>query len=43
MASYLFAIVLLLFVMFFPVLSGLEVSRKYVDNLLVWFNGLWLF
>jgi dolichyl-phosphate-mannose--protein O-mannosyl transferase len=33
------AVVFALFVMFFPVLSGLEVSRDYVNNWLHWVDG----
>ena len=32
------ALVLLLFIMFYPVLTGREVSRSYVDNFLRWFS-----
>ena len=35
------ALVLALFIMFYPVLSGMEVSRAYVEKLR-WFNS-WLF
>jgi len=35
-------IVASLFLLFYPVLSGYEVPRSYVDNYLVWFNGWWL-
>ncbi|OCT16787.1 hypothetical protein A8709_08460 [Paenibacillus pectinilyticus] len=37
-----FAVVFLLFVMFYPALSGMEVSRHYVDTCLRWFST-WLF
>jgi dolichyl-phosphate-mannose-protein mannosyltransferase len=37
------AVVLLLFVMFYPVLSGMEVSRSFVENYLLWFKGRWVF
>jgi len=37
------AIVLVLFIMFYPVLSGLEVSKEYVDKCLLWFRGNWVF
>lgn len=40
--SYL-GVVLLLFIMFYPVLSGLEVPRWYVDNFILWFKGQWVF
>lgn len=36
-------IVLLLFIMFYPVLSGMEVPRTYVDQFLLWFKGKWVF
>jgi len=36
------AIVAILFLMFYPVLSGYGVPKTYVDNYLVWFNGWWL-
>lgn len=36
-------VVLVLFVMFYPVLSGMEVSRFYVDNFLRWFGNAWFF
>ncbi|MCH9741025.1 MAG: glycosyltransferase family 39 protein [Epsilonproteobacteria bacterium] len=31
-----------LFLQFYPVLSGYEVSREYVVNYLIWFKGWWL-
>lgn len=37
------ALVLILFVMFYPVLSGLEVPRWYVEVFLLWFKGNWVF
>lgn len=37
------AVVLLLFIMFYPVLSGMEVSRNYVEHFLLWFKGRWIF
>ena len=36
------AIVAGLFLVFYPVLSGYEVPKTYVDNFLVWFPGWWL-
>lgn len=36
-------IVMLLFIMFYPVLSGLEVPRTYVDHYLLWFKNKWVF
>jgi dolichyl-phosphate-mannose-protein mannosyltransferase len=36
-------VVLLLFVMFYPVLSGLEVPRWYVEHFLIWLKGRWVF
>ncbi len=36
-------IVLLLFIMFYPVLSGMPVSRGYVETFLLWFAGSWVF
>jgi dolichyl-phosphate-mannose--protein O-mannosyl transferase len=36
-------LVMLLFVMFYPVLSGMEVSRNYVEHYLLWFKGKWVF
>lgn len=36
-------LVFVLFVMFYPVLSGLEVPRWYVDIFLLWFKGKWIF
>ncbi|MEX2461238.1 MAG: glycosyltransferase family 39 protein [Paenibacillaceae bacterium] len=36
------AIVLLLFLMFYPILSGAVVSRSYVDHFLKWFHS-WIF
>ncbi len=36
-------LVLILFVMFYPVLSGMEVSRGYVENYLLWFKEKWIF
>jgi len=35
-------IVMVLFLMFYPVLSGHEVPKSYVDNYLVWIDGWWL-
>lgn len=40
--SYL-AVVMLLFIMFYPVLSGMEVSRGYVEHFLLWFKDKWVF
>ena len=37
------ALVLALFVMFYPVLSGMEVRREYVEQYLLWFKGRWVF
>jgi len=37
-----FAIVSLLFLAYYPVLSGYEIYKPYVDNFLVWFSGWWL-
>jgi dolichyl-phosphate-mannose-protein mannosyltransferase len=37
-----FAVVLLLFLMFYPILSGAVVSRWYVDHALKWFSS-WIF
>jgi dolichyl-phosphate-mannose-protein mannosyltransferase len=34
-----FAVVLLLFILFYPALSGMEVSREYVDKVLLWFSA----
>ncbi len=34
--------VMILFLMFYPVLSGHTVPKSYVDNYLVWFSGWWL-
>jgi len=31
-----------LFLAFYPVLSGYEVPKTYVDNFLIWFPGWWL-
>jgi len=39
--SYLL-VVIGLFLTFYPVLSGTEVSKSYVDNYLVWFKHWWL-
>ena len=36
------AVVALLFLAFYPVLSGYEVPKSYVDNGLIWFSGWWL-
>ncbi|NJD02519.1 MAG: phospholipid carrier-dependent glycosyltransferase, partial [Ruminiclostridium sp.] len=36
-------LVFVLFIMFYPVLSGLEVPRWYVQAFLLWFNGKWVF
>lgn len=33
-----FAVVLILFIMFYPALSGMEVSRNYVNKWLLWFS-----
>ena len=35
-------IVVALFLIYFPVLSGTEIAKWYVDNYLVWFKGWWL-
>ena len=35
-------IVTLLFLAFYPVLSGYNIDKAYVDTWLVWFNGWWL-
>ncbi len=35
-------IVISLFLAYYPVLSGYEVAKWYIDNYLVWFNGWWL-
>ncbi len=37
------AVVLALFLMFYPILSGLEISSLYVENFLLWFKGFWVF
>lgn len=37
-----FAVVAVLFLVFYPVLSGYEVPKVYVDYALVWFQGWWL-
>ncbi|NTV88858.1 MAG: phospholipid carrier-dependent glycosyltransferase [Clostridiales bacterium] len=37
------AIVMILFIMFYPVLSGLQVERSYVDHFLQWFKEKWVF
>lgn len=34
---------LLLFIMFYPVLSGMEVSKNYVESYLRWFKTTWFF
>ncbi len=34
--------VIILFLLYYPVLSGFEVAKWYVDNYLVWFSGWWL-
>lgn len=36
-------LVFVLFAMFYPVLSGLEVPRWYVEGFLLWFKGNWVF
>jgi dolichyl-phosphate-mannose--protein O-mannosyl transferase len=36
------AIVAGLFLLFYPVLSGYEVTKNYVNSYLVWFSGWWL-
>ena len=36
-------LVFVLFVMFYPVLSGLEAPRWYVEVFLLWFKGKWVF
>lgn len=36
-------IVILLFCMFYPVLSGMIISKSYVNNFLVWFKNHWFF
>jgi dolichyl-phosphate-mannose--protein O-mannosyl transferase len=36
------AIVAGLFLLFYPVLSGYEVTKSYVNSYLVWFSGWWL-
>jgi dolichyl-phosphate-mannose-protein mannosyltransferase len=36
-------IVALLFIMFYPVLSGMEVPRDYVTHWLLWFKDKWVF
>ena len=36
------AIVAILFLLFYPVLSGYEVPKSYVDNYLIWFPTWWL-
>ena len=36
-------LVILLFIMFYPVLSGMEVSKNYVESYLRWFKGTWFF
>lgn len=35
------AIVMLLFVMYYPVLSGIVIERDYVENFLIWFKNRW--
>jgi dolichyl-phosphate-mannose--protein O-mannosyl transferase len=35
-------IVVVLFLIYYPVLSGYEVAKWYVDEYLVWFKGWWL-
>lgn len=43
-ASYVYlGVVLVLFIMFYPVLSGVEVPREYVANYLIWFKNNWFF
>jgi len=43
MIMYLYlSIVITLFLMYYPVLSGYQVDKWYVDNCLVWFSGWWL-
>ncbi len=37
------AVAAILFVMFYPVLSGMEVRRDYVENFLLWFKQKWVF
>jgi dolichyl-phosphate-mannose-protein mannosyltransferase len=37
------AVTLLLFIAFYPVLSGMEVPKLYIDNYLRWFKGSWYF
>lgn len=34
---------LLLFIMFYPVLSGMEISKNYVESYLRWFKTTWFF
>lgn len=36
------SMVIMLFFMFYPILSGYEISKSFVDNYLVWFEGWWL-
>lgn len=37
------ALVILLFIMFYPILSGMQVDRSYVENCLRWFKDRWIF
>ena len=39
---YYLAVVAILFLAFYPVLSGYEVFKSYVDYALIWFPGWWL-
>lgn len=36
-------ITVVLFIMFYPILSGMEVDKSYVSNYLIWFKGFWKF
>jgi dolichyl-phosphate-mannose-protein mannosyltransferase len=43
-AIYLYlGVVAILFIMFYPVLSGMEVDKTYVDQYLRWFKNNWIF
>jgi dolichyl-phosphate-mannose--protein O-mannosyl transferase len=34
--------IIVLFLLFYPVLSGYEIAKSYVDTYLIWINGWWL-